>query len=359
MIRSITLRNANLTPAVFESAVRGLLEQDMVAVRRLTDHYEFNLKGKFNLMHSTMQGLNYIQENKLHDANKLYTETILYLKTGMPLGTTSDSFADVAGTMNDHGTCLARLNQFDDALSLVKRALHMSKKSYRKDSHLVSCLEGNYLEIMRSKLASSSVDAGIDEALSKAKALLISLNNSKNDVKSSYSRPEHEILGPWSKNIFSSLRTAQLYFIVGKTVASLGQHRARVQESLIYYNTGCQVLFNSLRYIQEHTSPCNGVDGYTCVRNLIHREILDVANMLASSEGASKSSSALGGKDYLKALTEVICPVDQAMEWGSSPDELKARSFCLTESVIPDDPTDATPVGLLGLALLDAEFHLT
>ncbi len=364
MIRSL-VRSSASTGAVFEHTCKSLLEQNIPVVNNLIDN-QLQFNGNFNLMKSSLLGLSHLQQNKLKEADDLYTETVGYLKTGMPLGTTSDSFTDIAGSMNDHAITLGKMHRYDEGLALVKRALHMTKKSYRRDAHLILCLEGNYIEIMRAKVTAmhntTSSKAEGEEALTRAKALLISLNNSTTSVKKYAGSSSDDAIGPWSTHIYSTLRNAKLYFTIGHTVACLGLHKGAIQEAILYYNKGCEALFHSLKDIDMYADATQGTNRYNSVRILLQHELnaLVVLLKLQGREVRPHKTNApiIQGTDYLKVLSEIIYSDSKAViDWNCSTDNL---DISLSNNCRDGTASVATiPFELSGLALLDAKFYLT
>ena len=343
---------------MFESAVQKLLEGSaQEAVSSLAED-----TSTFNLMHTSIRAIAFLQMHQLQEADTLYRDTIDYLKSSMPLGQTSDSFVDIAGTYNDHAICLAQLGQYDDALARVKRALHMSKMSYRVDQHLVSCLQGNVIEILRARfVAEGSSNRQIaDEALNRAKSLVLTLNNGSNRLNLEGNA------SLWSEKVFSSLRRASLYFTVGRTIGSLDTHKFAVEEAIVYYNSGFQQLLELaevLPKIDTNTKQCSSE--YVFLRNAIQENLFDIAHLRNNSSPSRVVRSSPRGNDNLAALMEII-KVGNGIRLDSPSNTLKATALELSTSSYFDaercDSSNSSSIPFrshfIGLALLDAHFHL-
>ena len=58
-----------------------------------------------------------------------------------------DSYVDVAGALNDMAVAHVALAQPEVSLQQLKRALHMTERSYRVDKHLQAVLVANLMQV--------------------------------------------------------------------------------------------------------------------------------------------------------------------------------------------------------------------
>ena len=163
----------------------------------------------------------------------------------------SDSYLDLAGSMNDLGAYHTILLQFDLAEKVLKRALMMVVRSHKINQELQISILTNMAEMYRAKGEDETALLYADRVLQLINGNLENSDvervqgqgqgNHKNFVKVKPTSPTtlqstspfSPLLSPpliYSTQIFSSLRKSQIYLVLGKVISQC----RHLQEGVVY-----------------------------------------------------------------------------------------------------------------------------
>lgn len=367
-----------------EAASRALLCADL-------DHHltktQSEREGTFNPVLQNLRALNFVMKSDYVEADAILQD-VVELMRGPMMGLQSDSYIDIGGVLSDLGLVHMLQGKMKDAELSMKRSLMMATKAYKVNVHLHTGVLANLCELYRRTL-----DA--DKATSFSDRLLVELNNSKGghelSTKSRWGGDGvHSNYGwLWSDLCFSDIRSCQLYFAVARTSANFRS----AAEATIHFNSGFRAMhvhIESFTTVRVH-----GVDEIEAVGgSLAHiyptfvQGCIDLATTKAVSNSdstsfptpdylalvcrhlAPHSGKGLGIESRGEALMDMALAVIQGKE-GTISREASAylmRSYLAAEDHIRahgggDKACAGTVIEtgtrhVMGLALLDARFHL-
>jgi hypothetical protein len=339
-----------------------------------------------NVMLQNLRALHHLKRREFSQAESVLEECIEMLR-GPMVGMTSDEYIDLGGILVDLAHAKSDIK---DKESNLKRALMMTSKAYRINVHLHAGVQANLCEFYRRAQRE-------DESCSLADQLLLSLNSSfgGNDL-STKSRwggdgehgENYDFL--WSDLCLSDMRSAQFYFTVAR---SCGNFRS-ASEALLHFNNGFRAL--SVHVEAFSTTRIHGVPELKSVGGSLAHAVptfVEGCIDLATVKGVSKDSKIIfvDKADYLTLLCSKIAPTFAgSIGMDSSSEELLtlvrhlidgkecdmsdgavkhlSDSYNAAKACMGEDKNvkkknklslDVGDRHIVGLALLDARFHLT
>ena len=348
-----------------------LLPAVEASLRHLLQRQNFLAKGIFN--HVLHDDLNPFEKNSLAIAHyySMEYDAAKSLQCGVlddftkRLGSTSDSYLDIGGSLNDLGVIEMSTGNITIAEKHFKRALLMAERSYRVDERLRGTLLCNLAECYR-------LGHDTERSLQNADSVVQLMNKIRNGAspgRNNFSR-ETSINFLWAKHLFPAFRMSQSYMIAGRCIGT----QRNFEEGLIYFNTSFEILsepflkdmspkfmsmalvdlaiFHQWSLIKRGRSVSTGHIINDSVRSLVQNSIH------YENQYHSQLSISSGPKDLLRAAAE-LDQVSATHVWCGVDAELEARLKSLVSEnwngIEDNEDIQLWDIcrGLVGVALLD------
>lgn len=316
---------------------------------------------------------------EISQALALQQKVVDVLRKNAPLGTTSDSFTDIAGCIGDLAVCQMRSGQLSEAAKSLTRALAMCERSHRLHSHLQMCLTAQQMLV-------SHLSGRVDDALKQADKLLMidarpsstkstsstsSTSSTKSTSSTSSSSASASAAGGgeekeeelrWTTTEWSKVRRVQCHLSVATVKAQL----LSPEEGLIHLNAAA-ALVASPRFPSE-LRPIFLSNVLVALLHLNREALLRLKAATDTRFGAVRVKHIL--RDF---LAEAMPSLQLGL--GASIRDIELALF--SSGLLPSDVSDAgvgaqashlgvpfypsgqfTPL-VMGVALLDAPFYLS
>jgi len=299
-----------------------------------------------------LRAVQLLTEGEISQALALQQKVVDVLRQHAPLGTTSDSFTDIAGCIGDLAVCQMRSGQLGDAAKSLTRALAMCERSHRLHSHLQLCLTAQQMLV-------SHLSGRRDDALKQADKLLMidARPSSTPSTAQAVADGGQELV--WTTVEWSKARRVQCHLSVATVKAQL----LSPEEGLIHLNAAV-ALVASPRFPSELRS----VFLSSALVALLHLNREALVRLKAATDtrfGAVRVNHIL--RDF---LAEALPSLPMGLAASIRDIELALFSSGLLPSRVCGVETQASHLGvplypsgqftplIMGVALLDAPFYL-